>query len=78
MLSVLVPWFVWMLLMCVVLMIQGNESDHVDFQPQLSKAVGYWELGDSWESTVFTYFQVCPLIWCGVAYSLGSKFRRAL
>lgn len=77
-LSVVVPWTMWMVLMGILLKHQENDVDHVDMQPQLSRSVGYWELGDTWESTVFTYFQVVPLIWCGVAYSLGSKFRRAL
>merc|ERR1711935_273236 len=36
------------------------------------------ELGDTWESTIFTYFQVCPLIWCGMCYSLGTKFRQSV
>ena len=77
-LSVVVPWAVWMALMAIVLAVQGGDAGHVDFQPQLSAKVGYWELGDSWESTVFTYFQVCPLIWSGVAFSVGSKFRSSL
>lgn len=88
--SVLGPWFLWMILMCMMLVYQGNSAKHIDFQPHLSKGVGasplaalelcnsrchlhwrvhaawlrlathcvphwyagYWELGDSWESTV--------------------------
>ena len=76
--SVIVPWCVWMTLMTIFLKFEGDHEDHVDMQPQLSGGVGYWELGDTWESTVFTYFQVCPLIWCGVCYSNGSKFRQSL
>ena len=48
----------------VMLLYQGGRSDHMDMQPQLSKGVGYWELGDTWESTVFTYFMVMPLVRC--------------
>ena len=40
--------------------------------------IGWWELGDTWESTVFLFFQLFPLIWCGVCYSLGTKFRLPL
>ena len=76
--SVIGPWIVNMLLMTLYLKYEGDHVDHVDMQPQLSKGVGYWELGDTWESTVFTYFQVCPLIFCGVCYSLGGKFRQSL
>jgi len=76
--SVLCPWVVWMSLMAVMLAYEGAHVDHTDMQPQLSRGVGYWELGDTWESTIFTYFQVCPLIWCGVCYSLGSRFRQSL
>ena len=76
--SVIFPWCVWMTLMSIYLKYEGDHEDHVDMQPQLSGGVGYWELGDTWESTVFTYFQVCPLIWCGVCYSNGSKFRQSV
>lgn len=78
MLSVLCPWVCWMTLMAIMLAYEGAHPNHVDMQPQLSNGVGYWELGDTWESTIFTYFQVCPLIWCGVTYSLGSHFRQSL
>jgi cation-transporting ATPase 13A3/4/5 len=77
--SVIAPWLVNMGLMSIMLTVVSSEhEDHVTMHPQLTKGVGYWELGDTWESTIFTYFQVCPLIWCGVCYSLGTKFRKSL
>ena len=39
-LSVLVPWVVWMSLMVMMLLYQGADDEHVDMQPQLSKGVG--------------------------------------
>ena len=39
-LSVLVPWVVWMSLMVMMLLYQGADEEHVDMQPQLSKGVG--------------------------------------
>jgi hypothetical protein len=67
-----------MALMAIMLAVQGGADGHVYMKPELSLSVGYWELGDTWESTIFTYFQVCPLIWCGICYSLGNKFRQPL
>jgi len=75
-LSCLVPWAIYMITMGILLTWEQELDDHVDFPPQIGKGVGYWELGDSWESTIFTYFQVCPLIWSGVAYSIGNNFRK--
>lgn len=77
-LSILIPWFVNMILMGIVLVYQHDHENHVDMQPELGRKVGYWELGDTWESTVFMVYQVYPLIWCGVCYSLGTKFRRTV
>ena len=76
MLSTLCPWAMWMLLMGGVLVMQQNHKDHVPFPAHLTKGCGYWQLGDNWEATVFTTFMVFPLVWSGIVYSLGSKFRR--
>jgi len=78
MLSVLCPWAMWMIVMGGALIMQQNHKDHVDFPAHLSKGCGYWQLGDNWEATVFTTFMVFPLIWSGIVFSLGSKFRRSV
>ena len=75
--SCVLPWLMWMGIMTIMLLhVSDNHPDHTVMPPVLTKGVGYWELGDTWESTIFTFFQVCPLIWCGVCYSLGTKFRK--
>merc|ERR1712166_1068994 len=77
--SVVCPWLVWMGIMTIMLLeVSAKHADHTEMPPVLTKGVGYWELGDTWESTIFTYFQVCPLIWCGMCYSLGTKFRKSI
>jgi len=76
MLSVLCPWGMWMIVMGGALVMQQEHPDHVDFPAHLTKGCGYWQLGDNWEATVFTTFMVFPLIWSGIVFSLGSKFRR--
>jgi len=78
MLSVLTPWVMWMCMMGGALVYQQNHKDHVNFPAHLTKGVGYWQLGDDWEATVFTTFMVFPLIWSGIVFSLGSKFRRSV
>jgi cation-transporting ATPase 13A3/4/5 len=74
-LSILVPWAMWMFMLGVALVLQQNRKGHVKFPAHLTKGVGYWELGDSWESTVFVTFMVFPLTWSGMVFSLGTKFR---
>lgn len=76
--SVIAPWICNMLLMVIVLFEFPDYKEHTVMKTELTKGVGYWELGDTWESTIFTYFQVCPLIWCGMCYSLGTKFRQSI
>merc|ERR1711865_86036 len=77
--SCVLPWLMWMGIMTIMLLkVMSEHPDHTVMPPVLTKGVGYWELGDTWESTIFTFFQVCPLIWCGVCYSLGTKFRKSL
>jgi len=76
--SVLGPWAMWMLLMGGALIMQQNDVNHVDFPAHLTKGLGYWQLGDNWEATIFTTFMVFPLIWSGIQYSTGSKFRRSV
>jgi hypothetical protein len=68
----------WMIVMGGALIMQQNHKDHVDFPAHLSKGCGYWQLGDNWEATVFTTFMVFPLIWSGIVFSLGSKFRQTV
>ena len=55
-LPVVVPWTMWIVLMGILLKHQENDADHVDMQPQLSRSVGYWELGDTWRArSLFTF-----------------------
>ena len=57
-LSVLAPWAMWMCTMGGALVMQQSHPDHVKFPAELTKGVGYWQLGDNWEATVFTTFMV--------------------
>merc|ERR1712166_1588986 len=57
--SVVCPWLVWMGIMTIMLLeVSAKHADHTEMPPVLTKGVGYWELGDTWESTIFTYFHV--------------------